>query len=70
MTTRIQNEHAANLALHHTYMLRGWRTGMTLCVPSNGRSHYVPMASNTRGSARGVLFVMALALASVAVLIA
>lgn len=60
MTTRMQSEHAANLALHHSYMVRGWMTGTTFTAPSNGRSHYTPepAAVPIKGRARGYLFVV------------
>lgn len=39
----MHNETQANLALHQTYMQRGWKTGTTFTHP--GRMHYTPRAT-------------------------
>lgn len=43
----MRTETQANLALHQTYVRRGWTTGATFTRP--GRMHYTPRATPKPG---------------------
>ena len=43
----MRTETQANLAMHQTYMQRGWKTGTTFTRP--GRMHYAPRATPKPG---------------------
>ena len=54
----MKTEYQANLALHQTYMVRGWKTGVHFARP--GRQHYTLPAQAKPGFVGALLRILGL----------